>query len=29
MVPMPEEVFEAIEREYQRCEPAAELEGIR
>jgi len=28
MVPMPEEVFEAIEREYQHCQPAAEMEAI-
>ncbi len=29
MVPMPEEVFEAIEREYRHCQPAATMEAIR
>ena len=29
MVPMPEEVFEAVEREYQRCRPVAKMETVR
>jgi len=29
MVPMPEEVFEAVEREYKRCRPCAKAEATR